>query len=257
MDSLSDSTIWRHVTARLAGLDHITRREVLLRLLRDGTFLALLAAEAAEAQARRAISPQALTAPAPDASFAAFRAELTDGTRVAVDQVMRHAVESARTGRAAPGVVIIPSGPTTAAACGGAFSCGSNTCSKQNCGGTNTCDTQSCPTLDCQGKNTCNNQGCDKLRSALTAGGFLNQYANQPFVVELRQMFGKDTERQVAEMLRTKSTLRQRGLVDPQAPRPLQPAPVQELLRGVPATPAPPAGKPAPGAVQPPLKRSP
>jgi hypothetical protein len=264
MDSMSDSPIWRHVTARLAGLDHITRREVLLRLLRDGTFLALLAAEAAEAsgaagaQTRRGISPQALTAPAPDATFAAFRTELTEGTRAAVDQAMRQA----RAGGA--GVVFVPSGPTTAAACGGAFSCGSNSCSKQNCGGTNTCDTQSCPTLDCQGKNTCERQTCDKLRSALTAGGFLNKYANTQFVVELRQMFGADVERQVDQMLRAKTTLRQRGLIEPRAPRPVKPAPAQDLLRRAPAEPAPPGTKPAPpgtkpvpGVDQPPLRRSP
>jgi hypothetical protein len=259
MDFVSDSPIWRHVTAQLAGLDHITRREVLLRMLRDATFLAVLAAEAAEAQGRRAISPQALTAPAPDAAFAAFRAELTDGTRVAVDQVMRHAVDSVRAGRA-PGVVIVPSGATAVANCGGAFSCGSNSCGQQACGGTNTCDKQTCPSLNCGGKNTCSNQGCDKMNSALTTGAFLDKYGGHVFVMELRQMFGADTERQVDALLRTKTTLRQRGLVDPQAPRPLTPAPVQELLRGVPN--APPPAKSAPGAVQPapggqpPLRRS-
>jgi hypothetical protein len=148
---------------------------------------------------------------------------------------LRHAVDSSRKG-GAPGVVMVPSGPTTAAACGGAFSCGSNSCDKQNCGGTNTCDHQTCPTLDCQGKNTCQTQSCDKLRSALTAGAFLNKYASTQFVKELRQMFGSDVERQVDQMLRTKTTLRQRGLVESHAP---------------------PAPKPAPGAVQPPLRRSP
>ncbi len=254
MDSMSDSPIWRYVAARLAGLDHITRREVLLRLLRDGTFVALLAAESAEAtgaQPRKGVSAQALTAPAPDPIFAAFRTELIDGTRAAVDQALRQA----RAGGA--GVVFVPSGPTTAAACGGAFSCGDNSCAKQNCGGTNTCDKQSCPSLDCAGKNTCDHQSCDRLRSALTAGGFLNKYANTQFVIELRQMFGADVERQVDQMLRAKATLRQRGLIESHAPPAPKPKSTQELLRDVPTTPGPPGKKQEPGATQPPLRRSP
>jgi hypothetical protein len=252
MDSMSGSPIWRYVTARLAGLDHITRREVLLRLLRDGTFLALLTAEAAEAtgaaEKRKGVSAQALTASAPDNSFAVFRTELTEGKRAAVDQALRHAAEGARSGT--PGVVFVPSGTTERAACGGAFSCGTNTCTTQDCGGTNTCDKQTCDRLGCQGKNTCDRQGCDKLSSALTVGGLLSKYGNTQFVMELRQVFGSDVEHQVDQMLRTKATLRQRGLIESHAaPKPKS----REEQRDLGGTP----GKPAPGGAQPPVRRSP
>ncbi len=315
------------VRARLAGLDFITRREVLKKLLENGAFLALLAGGGArilapasgEAQARRSISREALTTPAPDRDFRNQRTQLAYGTDALVNEMIGEILANlgiaTRVGTIVEGfggvsaacpsysidscVDEAPCSPghvcggdahicdqaCTGDICGDNFcggqacqpthECGSDMCNGQSddgsCSGTNSCSRETCQGLACS-RNVCGEQACPgntcSPPSANTCGhqtrigmapywegmmdprDFLDRYASEPFVRELRDLFGAGILGEVESMIRNRTTLRGRGLLDPGAPQPPSGRPLGEVLRdlrGV-VTPRPPTqpGVPSP-----------
>ncbi len=139
---------------------------------------------------------------------------------------------------------------------GGNCTGGVNSCTGERCTGLaclNVCEDQSCPGNTCspESANVCGSQTCaSRTGSGLPSPeDFIKRYGKEPFVRELKDLFGQNLLEEIASMIRDKVTLRGRGLIDPGAP-PAPSAPTLDTLRDLPGArmPQPPA---QPG-VQPP-----
>jgi hypothetical protein len=140
---------------------------------------------------------------------------------------------------------------------GGNCTGGVNSCNDERCSGLacmNVCTDQQCP------GNTCNPASanvCDRQtrltempwKGFMDPREFVTRYGNEPFVRELKDLFGQNLLEEIAGMIRARTTLRGRGLVDPGAPPPPS-TPTLDTLRDLPGARMPqPLGQPG---VQPP-----
>jgi hypothetical protein len=291
--------------ARLDPLDYLTRREILVALLKNASFMALLTGGAtgalgrvvASAQSRGFISLGALTAPAPDERFRNFRTRLTEGGRALMDQIVseviaqkldelgvrpgqtfggeiRELIEGVRTDAACPGTFICDENQCGAHDCNDQKCTDSNACGSQDCTandcdhdvcrgqgcsdescGDNDCTAETCPLNECS-DNTCDQQACRDNECDVEVQAFqglkdkLDRYSGEPFVDELKQLFGASILREIETMIRNRTTLRGRGLLEPGAPPPPPTRSVDEIFRGLAAGRTP--GLPAQPGVQPP-----
>jgi hypothetical protein len=277
------------VRVRLSGVDHITRREVLKALLRDSAFLALLAGGGAGilepapagAQQRTSVSAAALRAAPPDRAFDRQRTVFTEGMQAWLDQMIQDILlqigditggkrVDPRTGRSEGycGKETCESDGCASDGCNdnacGKDSCNENGCASNGCADTNTCGSDGCVDRNvCAERNTCTEQSCNpgsfvcpsntSVGGWLSPGEFLRRYQKEPFVRELTELFGRNVERELQNMIVRGTTLRSRGLVGTGAPPPL-PArsfgdilsdlPGERLRRTPPTGPPPAAPKP-------------
>jgi len=112
--------------------------------------------------------------------------------------------------------------------CGDGLSCGTHGCSEEGsggCTGTNVCSGQECD-LDCKA-NSCAGQECSQNHCGddadLFSAEFLDQWATDPWVVQLKEHFGVSTTQALSSrldsMMRTNSVDRHRAAFEPQVPR--------------------------------------
>ncbi len=258
------------VEEKLSGLDQITRREALKALLKSSAFLAILtgggsvmlAPALAGAAERKFISIEALTTPARDRMFGLTRAMLLDGLEGFLAEWIR--------GRGIAGGVIFdptgpfdPTDPTTGAsgcalycpevsACAiycpeaqctdydcGDFICGEFGCGEHDCRDDG-CQEMGCGDHGCSPGDYCIGEFCpyddrDDVveKPRFLPKKFLDRYGDHPFVRELLELFGKNIETEIEDMIRNRTTLRGRGLIGPGAPPPSTRS-LDDMLRDMP-----------------------
>ncbi len=239
----------------LGGVDFIARREVLKRLLKSGALFQLAGAGGAgvvasllrstPAWAQNAISDAAMSEAGPDRQFEAGRLWFGYVAEGALDILM------------GPDSFTCPDATCGEYVCGtdgcSDFGCGDNLCGEQSCGGfgcsDDSCVQQSCGDGHICGGNECDEEGgvdgclgedtCDRQQSdRMNPSDFLDQYGDTPFVRELKELFGDGLVGELDDMLKTGTSLRDRGLLGPGAlrgPTGLTPTGRGPLMEGLPS----------------------
>jgi hypothetical protein len=120
---------------------------------------------------------------------------------------------------------------------GGGHSCNDQTIGGGSCEPTNGCGDQDCTgTFVCGDGNSCGYQSQCPRHNFAPIPELLDRYSKEPFVMELKELFGKNVEAEIASMIRARTTLRGRGLIDPGAPTPPSTRRLDDMLRDMPGT---------------------